>query len=144
MIIILRGTYTGTGNRDIDFKGKAITIIGEDPNNPDIVTINCGGTVTEPHRGFLFQNYEIPKSILSNITITGGYAEEGGAIYCTNCVRPTITNCVFKSNSALYGGAIYNDKSSPAITNCKINAISITILRLTTAVQFIITAKSLR
>ncbi len=121
MIIILQGTYSGNGNRDIDFKGKAITVTGEDPNDPNLVTINCGGTENEPHRGFVFQNYEIPDSILSGVTITGGFANQGGAIYCTDCVRPTITNCSLKMNTASYGGAIYDSNASPNITNCAFN-----------------------
>jgi len=31
-VIIMRGDYTGEGNRDLDFDGKAITVRGEDPN----------------------------------------------------------------------------------------------------------------
>ncbi len=118
LIIISRGTYTGTGNRDIDFNGKAITVRGEDPNDPNLVIIDCGGTKNNPHRAFIFQNYEIPKSMLSGITIKGGYYEQGGAIYLTGCTRPTITNCVFISNKASVGGAIYNDNSSPVISGC--------------------------
>ena len=117
-VVILRGTYSGTGNRDIDFKGKAITVTGEDPNDPNLVTIDCDGTVSQPHYGFVFQNYEIPKSVLSGVTITRGYSEKAGAIYLTNCVRPVITNCVFLSNSANVGGAIYCNNSSPVISDC--------------------------
>lgn len=36
-IVVLPGTYTGEGNRDIDLLGKAITIKSEDPENPDVV-----------------------------------------------------------------------------------------------------------
>ena len=118
LIIIRQGTYSGNGNMDIDFKGKAITVRGQDVNEPNLVTINCGGTANKPHRGFIFRNYEIAKSVLSGITITGGYADQGGAIYCSDCVRSSITNCVFKSNTASLGGAIYASNASPNITNC--------------------------
>ncbi|MBN1974763.1 MAG: C10 family peptidase [Sedimentisphaerales bacterium] len=119
MIIILPGIYTGNGNRDIDFKGKAITVRSENPNEPNLVIINCGADTNEPHRAFVFQNYEIPKSVLSGITITGGYHEYGGAIYLTDCAMPAITNCVFVSNKAGTGGAIYSNNSSPVISNCE-------------------------
>jgi hypothetical protein len=36
-VIVSEGTYTGPGNRDIDFNGKAITVRCVDPNDPDIV-----------------------------------------------------------------------------------------------------------
>ena len=43
-VIIAPGTYTGEGNRDTDFKGKAITVRSVDPNDPDVVAatvIDC-------------------------------------------------------------------------------------------------------
>ncbi len=43
-VIILPGTYTGDGNRDIDFAGKAIVVTGSDPNDPNTVAatvIDC-------------------------------------------------------------------------------------------------------
>jgi hypothetical protein len=33
-VIIAPGTHTGSGNRDIDFKGKGITVRSVDPNSP--------------------------------------------------------------------------------------------------------------
>ena len=43
-VVIQPGTYTGLGNRDIDFKDKTITVRSIDPNDPNIVrstVINC-------------------------------------------------------------------------------------------------------
>ena len=37
IILLADGTYTGNGNRDIDFHGKAITLRSIDPNNSTIV-----------------------------------------------------------------------------------------------------------
>jgi hypothetical protein len=120
-VVVLRGTYTGEGNRNLDFRGKAIVLRGEDPNDPNLVTINCGGTAAEPHRGFEFHSYETPSSVLEGLTITGGYHEQGGAIYCGAGARPTLTNCVFQANSALLGGGIFNN-SNPQIVNCAFSA----------------------
>ena len=36
-VVIAPGTYTGPGNRDIQFMGKAITVRSEDPEDPQIV-----------------------------------------------------------------------------------------------------------
>lgn len=116
-VMVLRGTYTGNGNRDLDFRGKAITLRGEDPNDPGLVIIDCGGTTTELHRGFEFHSYETPSSVLDGLTVTGGYHEHGGAIHCTDSARPTIINCTFRANGALLGGAIFAN-SSPQIINC--------------------------
>lgn len=116
-VVIMRGTYTGHGNRDLDFNGKAITVRGEDPNNPNLVIVNCEGTAEDPHRGFTFHRYETPMSVLAGLTITGGYQELGGGMYCGDYARPTVMNCTFRENSGSLGGGLYNE-SSPVMTNC--------------------------
>jgi hypothetical protein len=122
-VVILRGTYTGDGNRDLDFKGKAITVRSEDPNDPNLVIIDCNGTQDSPHRGFEFHSYETPLSVLDGLTITGGYYERGGGMYCGDCARPTVINCTFRENSASLGGGMYTD-SGPTLTNCTFSANS--------------------
>lgn len=131
-VIISPGTYTGDGNRDIDFLGKAITVRSIDPNDPNIVAttiIDCNGSAIEPHRGFYFHNDEGPDSLISGLKIINGYAPLyeypsgsqywfGGAIYCS-LSSPTISLCRFERNYAeYYGGAIACDGGTPAITEC--------------------------
>jgi len=116
-VVIMQGTYSGDGNRDLDFKGKAITVRSEDPNDPSLVIINSEGTAESPHRGFEFHRYETPESVLAGLTITGGYHELGGGIYCGDYARPTVTNCTFSGNSASLGGGFYTE-SSPTLMNC--------------------------
>jgi len=116
-VVVMRGTYAGRGNRDMDFNGKAITVRSEDPNNPNLVIINAEGTTNNPHRAFVFHRYETPKSVLSGFTITGGYHEMGGGMYCGEYAEPTITNCTFRENSASLGGGLYIE-SNPTLTNC--------------------------
>jgi pectin methylesterase-like acyl-CoA thioesterase len=53
-VVVAPGTYNGGGNRDIDFKGKAIIVQSIDPNDPNIVAstiINC----QQQGRGLHFQ-----------------------------------------------------------------------------------------
>ncbi|MHC4570755.1 MAG: outer membrane protein assembly factor BamB family protein [Planctomycetota bacterium] len=151
IIYVLPGTYTGPGNRDIDFNGKAITVQSIAPELPDIVaatTIDCNGSDTEKHRGFNFHSGEDANSVLSGLTITNGYNSRGGGISCSqsgprisNCIitdnrtyfgggiyctyysSPMISNCIISGNSSVYsGGGIYcYDNSSPTITNCTIS-----------------------
>ena len=124
VVIVKDGIYTGTGNRDIDFQGKAITVRSE--NGPQNCIIDCEGTVDDYHRGFFFNNGEDENSIVDGFTITNGYAygdnddrSGGGAIRCDNS-SPTIKNCIFTYNTAVWnGGAINNDHSSPLIDNCE-------------------------
>ena len=125
-VVAADGTYTGPGNRDIDFKGSAITVRSE--TGPGNCIIDCNGTEIEPHRGFYFHNSEGADSILEGFTITDGYGglvcEEygcvscGGGIYCDSS-SPTIRDCVVRNNSAGYsGGGMYNFCSSPILSDC--------------------------
>ncbi len=125
IILIAPGTYTGTGNRDIDFLGKAITVCSVDPNNSNIVAttvIDCNGSYGNQHRGFHFHNSEDVYSILAGITIINGYIEGdmydqkyGGGILCEGA-SPTIKNCTFGNNRADQGGGLYG--SNGPIANC--------------------------
>lgn len=63
-------------------------------------------------------------AILDGFTITGGNADgidasaSGGGMY-NDTSSPTVTNCTFSGNSAAsYGGGMYNDAASPVVTNC--------------------------
>lgn len=122
-IIVSNGTYTGNGNRDIDFKGKAVTVRSED-NNPFSCIIDCQGSSGENHRGFYFNSGENEDSVLSGFMIKNGYVSqgnlpEGGGIFCLNQhTDPTIKNCIVINNKAHSGGGISCHRASPTIRNC--------------------------
>jgi len=129
IIIVTDGTYTGPGNRDIDFLGKAITVRSQ--SGPENCIVDCNGSEAEPHRGFDFISGEDANSVLDGFTITNGYGLEGpfaghtafygGSIYC-NGSGPMITNCVIKANKATFGAGIFAERnSSPIITNCTVS-----------------------
>ena len=135
-VIVAPGIYSGDGNRDIDFNGKAITIRSTDPNDPNIIAatiINCDGTMEEPHRGFKFASGEGPNSVVAGLTITNGYGPQepfyistkwhwysaGGAIFCEGS-SPTIENCNIIANSATVADGICCLNSSPIISNCSV------------------------
>ena len=52
IVLVADGTYTGSGNRDISYKGKAITVMSE--NGPESTVIDCEGSEWSAHRGILF------------------------------------------------------------------------------------------
>ncbi|UCC21830.1 MAG: hypothetical protein JSW23_08440, partial [Planctomycetota bacterium] len=134
IVIVQQGTYTGLGNRDIDFRGLAITVRSTNPNNPNVVAatvIDCQGSELEPHRGFYFHNSEDTDSILDGLTITNGYVSDswpddsGGGIICYYNSSPTIKNCIVTNNTAEHhGGGIYSYSSSPTLINCMFNVNS--------------------
>ena len=127
IIIVANGTYSGDGNRDLDFGGKAITV--RSAKGAAKCTINCGGTDTEPHRGFIFENGEGANSVVDGFTITNGYVSAtypdgaGGAIFIDGA-GPTIQNCVINGNTTQgdysSGGGIVCYDGDPIIRNCTI------------------------
>ncbi len=126
VIIIRPGRYYGAGNHDIDFLGKAITVRGENPNNPNVVEntrIDCFGETGQNRRGFIFQSGETRDSVLTGLTIINGYVESqsGGGIACYSS-SPTIRSCKIIScqmdGAAGGGGGLYVMNADPLIDNC--------------------------
>ncbi|MHC4478431.1 MAG: C10 family peptidase [Planctomycetota bacterium] len=117
-VIVADGTYTGVGNRDIEFLGKAITVRSGDPYDPAVVAatvVDCQGL----GRGFYINSGEGRDSLLAGLTITNGYESTGGGIYTWN-TSPTISRCVITHNAAEYGGGIDCTLGDPTIVNCAI------------------------
>lgn len=69
VIELADGVFKGTGNRDLNFNGKAITIRSRS-GNPFLSIIDGEGVYpTVVHRGFDFKTAEGPGSVVRNITI---------------------------------------------------------------------------
>ncbi len=112
------GTFTGDGNRDAEYLGKAITVRSQS-GDPNSCVIDCDGTASDPHRGFHFHSGEGSGSVLAGVTITGGYVSEwGGGILCEGA-SPTIMNCVLAGNTAGWGGGMLMiDGASVHLSDC--------------------------
>jgi hypothetical protein len=138
VIELAKNTYSGPGNRDIDFRGKAITVCGAAGAAKDTI-IDCGGSTASAegnHRGFYFHGSEGTDSVLSDVTIRNGrvfgvqvppdplrspsaaYAI-GGGIYCEGA-GPTIENCIIEDCWADLGGGIGGVGAQPKIADCVI------------------------
>ncbi len=117
-VLVANGTYRGTGNRELDFKGKAIIVESENGAGSTIIDCQGGG------RGFYFHTGETSASVLRGFTIKNGSPADGygGAIYCMNSSSPTIENNVITGNSATSNGSgiFCYDRSSPIIRNNEI------------------------
>jgi hypothetical protein len=114
------GTYTGTGNRDLDFKGKKIRVYSQS-GVPSQCVIDCQATAVSRHRGFLFTHSEDSSSVLEGIRIRNGYAIRGGGIYCSSS-SPRLKNlridhCTSWTDG---GGGVLLDHSSPTLEDCAI------------------------
>ncbi len=125
VVELANGVFQRTGNRDLDFGGKSITVRSQN-DSPEYCIIDCEGSYEDPHRGFIFHSGEDSNSVLQGITIKNGSTQEpcpgcwGGAILCENESSPTIRNCVFLDNVASSsGGAIKcMEGCSPKIVDC--------------------------
>ncbi|MGA1794393.1 MAG: LamG-like jellyroll fold domain-containing protein [bacterium] len=114
-VLVANGIYTGPGNKNIDFNGKAIRI--ESQKGPRNCIIECEGS----GQGFHFHSGEGDNSIVEGFTIRNGHTSNGGGIYCVGS-SPTIANCTISNNTVtMFGGGIYClTGSSPIIINCTI------------------------
>ncbi|MDI6450694.1 right-handed parallel beta-helix repeat-containing protein [Anaerobaca lacustris] len=138
VIEVSPGTYSGPGNRDIDFRGKAITV--RSTNGAAGTIIDCGPTsaaTRDGHRGFYFHSGEGYDSVLSGFTIRTGriFGTQvpssasnwtrsashpiGGGIYC-EFSSPTIADCVIVDCGAEIGGGIGIVGGAPTLSNCTI------------------------
>ena len=111
-VVVCDGTYTGPGNKNLDFHGKAITV--RSANGPDNCLISGGSAGLAFH----FHNEETETSIVDGFTIAGFWGFAGGAMLIEQS-SPTIVNCVFHENHARYGGAVFNWEGAPTFIHCR-------------------------
>ncbi|MCK4302909.1 MAG: right-handed parallel beta-helix repeat-containing protein, partial [Candidatus Eisenbacteria sp.] len=122
LIYLTDGVFTGDGNRNIDFLGKAITVKSQS-GDPAACAIDCQFA----GRGFFFCSGEAAESVLQGVTVANGRPIEGypdnlgGGVRCSGA-SPTINNCIFDDNEAGTpygrGGGMYCHDCSPTITSC--------------------------
>ena len=107
----------GTYYEAIDFIGKAIHLYSS--NGPEVTIIDGAGY----YHVVKCINGEGADTVLEGFTITGGNAnglnpdDHGGGIYNEQS-SPTVTNCTISGNSAGYGGGMFNWTCNPTVTNC--------------------------
>ena len=123
--VIQLAAETYSEGEQIDTLGKAITLRGvlDKTGEPASVLFGAGS-----HRVLICQSGETATTAFERLVIQSGRGENedlfgtprriGGGLY-NDFSSPTLTDCAFKGNSALYrGGAIYNRSSSPTVTDC--------------------------
>jgi len=116
-VIVHDGTYTGTGNSNIDFSGRNITL--RSANGWQNTTIDLQGS----SRAFYFHNGETRNAVIDGFNVINGVTSSGAtAILCNNSSSPTIKNSRFYNNISYddtKGGAIgFGSNSDGAIINC--------------------------
>jgi len=112
-VLVADGTWSGPGNRDLDFRGKAITVRSQ--HGPDACIIDGG----EAGRGFHLQSGEDRRSAIRGFTITNCGVEDdgfydwefGGGIRCDGA-SPLIAGNLILENR---GTGIYCDDGADAL-----------------------------
>jgi len=95
VVMVADGTYTGVGNKELDFGGRQITV--RSASGPTGCIIDCQGVGP----GFYLHNGETNASVVQGFTIT----RAGIGISAPNAA-PTITECTLRENNGrgVYGG----------------------------------------
>ena len=137
-IVVDRGTHTVSNSAGIDFRGKKITLMSTNPNDPEVIAatiIDCQGSRYSPKRAFHFHSGEDPNTVVIGLTIKNGfmtgpigapgvygiltpdpYIRTGG-----DADDPPIAEQGDGASGNGYGGAILcENASSPTIKNCVI------------------------
>ncbi len=118
-VLLAPGTYTGEGNRGIEFRGKDIVLTSRAGAQQTI--IDCGG-----RRGFYIHEHETLAATIQEITIQNGWSGmdepgvggTGGAIYC-GLANLTVSECVIVANGAeMRGGGAYVIEGSMLLRGC--------------------------
>lgn len=106
VVLVAEGIYTGEGNTNLNFNGKAITLLSE--SGPEKAIIECQGDGVD--FGLSFSSGNGIDSVVEGFTINGAII---AGILCGSGSSPTIQNCIIKNN----GRGILCWGSSPAIIN---------------------------
>jgi hypothetical protein len=122
-VLVADGTYTGTGNKNLDFGGKDITVRSAS-GDPAACVIDC----QTDGRAFHLHSGESRAATIDAFTITNGRLSEGdgGGVCCVGS-SPTISNCVFLD---MYvedglGAGIYSSGGAPLIVGCRFDGCQI-------------------
>ncbi len=114
-VLVAAGTYSGTGNFDLHFAGKAV--VPRSVSGAENTIIDCDNQ----GRGFLFQDGETARTAVVGFTIRNGRADAGGGVFITDAA-PQLRNCVLTANTAMtHGGGLYVATGYPLVADCRID-----------------------
>jgi hypothetical protein len=118
-VLVADGTYIGSGNKNLDFKGKDIEVRSEsgDPS-ACIIDLQRSG------RAFYLHSRETNAAVIAGFTIRNGSMLLGGGGLCDGA-GVTVRNCYFEDNEATGrrsgdgGGALYLARGASRVLDCR-------------------------
>jgi predicted outer membrane repeat protein len=122
IVEVADGQYSGPGNRDLDFGGRAITVrsASGDPDHCLIVLDSAG------HRGFHFHSGEGADSVVQGLQVRGdgGFDDIGVGVLCAQS-SPMFIDCAFYDLvSGQNGGAVHCSDSAPTFVRCSLDGVT--------------------
>ena len=116
IIELADGTFAGTGNRDLLWFSKTLTLRSQS-GDPLRCVIDCEGSPTA-HHSALSADGAGDASVLAGITVTGGYTASFGAVLLQR-TSMTIQDCIFRGNHGVSGGGVTtNFYANPTLLRC--------------------------
>jgi len=112
-VLVHDGTYTGPGNKNVDFQGKRLVV--RSAGGPEATVIDCEGS----GRGFYVHGAP-GETRIDGFTIRNGHTTCGGGIRVSDC-SAHIRNSIFEDNTAINptgGGGIHAAGSWVSIRHC--------------------------
>ena len=109
IVMVAAGTYTGTGNKELDFGGYNIKLRSISGASQTIIDLEGEG------RFLTLQNKENMTSWLDGFTIRNGYKDSYGVAVYLNNAGMDIRNCIFENNNSgklvryEYGEGMYEE-----------------------------------
>ncbi|MBK8233479.1 MAG: right-handed parallel beta-helix repeat-containing protein [Candidatus Eisenbacteria bacterium] len=144
-VCVAPGVFAGPGNRDLNFEGKSIALVGA---GAGVTILDCEGEAGSPHRGIDFSSGEGPGTVVEALTIRNGHsATWSGGINCRgssptlrrlvveDCFAttfgggigvwaggsPLIEDCTLRFNQAgTEGGGVSSPEGAPTLRRCEI------------------------
>lgn len=114
-VMVAPGEYRGSSNTDLKFGGRAIHLTSF-PGEPTPV-IDCMGTDSNYHQGFIFNSQDGPGLQVSNIAVINGFYGLGGGMWFLPGSAPIIRNCLIRNCVAEWSGGGIQAFSSGVILN---------------------------
>jgi hypothetical protein len=131
--VTIKGGYAGFGESDPNARNIELyeTILSGDLDGDDIDMHYSEDLACEPTRAENIYHVVTgsgtdANAVLDGFTVIGGHANsysphnQGGGMY-NYYGSPTLIDCIFTRNTALYGGGISNYFGNPTLNNCLFN-----------------------
>ena len=122
-VLVAPGTYTGAGNKNLDFGGKNIAVVSAAGPMTTIIDAQGSGRAFHLHSGL------DSSALVEGFTIRNGNASPYGGGILIDQASPTIRNCILTGNTATdEGGGIAvidvdgGPPENPAIEHCTLTA----------------------